>query len=190
MGPIRILYIGMSLVTLPEAARLLRSSPDKLTRFCWLVSAGECAAAVSWGILLLIAVPHGLGNVALGHKVWPKAYVLILPQVAFAAAQAAGTGAAVGINVLGAKRQVLWVSVLGTAMGAALTLLGAYVDGGVGMLLGAAIAAWMVPFITWSFYHKALRQYKATRTVGRRRSPGRHRRPRKAGALTNRNIGL
>jgi O-antigen/teichoic acid export membrane protein len=177
MGPFSILYLGMSLVTIPEAARLLRDSPTKLTRFCWLVSAGECAAAVSWGILLLVAVPHGLGSVLLGHKVWPKAYPLIFPQVAWALAQAALTGAVLGINVLGAKRQLLWVSILGTAMGAAFTLVGAYIDGGAGMLTGLAIAAWILPLITWPLYRKALRQYKVTHTVGRRRSPGKHRRP-------------
>ena len=40
MGPFKIIFFGMSLITLPEAARLLRRSPRHLPLFCAAVSAG------------------------------------------------------------------------------------------------------------------------------------------------------
>ena len=49
MGPMTILLLGMSLVAIPEAARIVRGAPRRLPLFCLLISAGLCAMAVGWG---------------------------------------------------------------------------------------------------------------------------------------------
>ena len=61
MGPIVMLFLGMSLVTIPEAARVLRRSPRHLPVFCVLVSGGLAAAALAWGVVLLVAYRWGWG---------------------------------------------------------------------------------------------------------------------------------
>ena len=49
MGPITILFLGMTLVAIPEAARVLQRAPQRLPLFCMLVSAGLSAAALGVG---------------------------------------------------------------------------------------------------------------------------------------------
>ena len=47
MGPFMVIFFGMGLVALPEAARILRRSPRRLPLFCVLVSAGSpCRAGL------------------------------------------------------------------------------------------------------------------------------------------------
>ena len=48
-GPMTILFFGMSLVTIPEAARVLRRSPQRLPLFCLIVSGGLAAAGIHLG---------------------------------------------------------------------------------------------------------------------------------------------
>ena len=61
-----IIFIGVGLVTIPEAARTLRRSPQGLQLFCFLVGAGLAAVAEEWGAILLVALPRG-GLHEVGH---------------------------------------------------------------------------------------------------------------------------
>src|SRR5512142_2363986 len=61
LGPITVLFLVMGLVLIPEAARILRRSPQHLSRFCVLISAGLAAASLTWGVVLLVVVPRGVG---------------------------------------------------------------------------------------------------------------------------------
>jgi O-antigen/teichoic acid export membrane protein len=178
MGPMTILFLGMSLVTLPEAARVRRNSPEKLPQFCMLVSGGLSFAALAWGAVLLIAVPHGLGNSLLGPAMWPKAYVLILPQLAFVLSQAVATGAGTGIGALGAAKRNLKITILITVLTSICTLVGAFLFGGIGAILGMAGASWVGTILTWGQYRKAMQESESMQTLGRRRG-GRHRRVRR-----------
>ena len=62
MGPIMVVFMGMGLVDLPEAARVLRRSPRHLQLFCFLVGSGLSVAAVAWGAVLLVASRGGSGT--------------------------------------------------------------------------------------------------------------------------------
>src|SRR5262249_6670096 len=73
MGPFKIVFFGMSLITLPEAAKLLRRSPRQLPLFCVAVCAGLTVLALGWGAVLLVALPRGLGHLMLGN-LWRPAY--------------------------------------------------------------------------------------------------------------------
>ena len=78
MGPFRIIFSGISLITMPEAARLLRRSPRQLPLFCAAASVGLTLLALLWGAVLLVALPRGLGQLMLG-SLWRPAYPLVLP---------------------------------------------------------------------------------------------------------------
>ena len=62
MGPFMVIFFGMGLVTLPEATRILRRSPRHLPLFAMAVSAALTLAGLAWGLILLFALPRGLGN--------------------------------------------------------------------------------------------------------------------------------
>ena len=111
MGPMTILFLGMSLVTIPEAARVLRRSPRHLPLFCLLVSGGLAAGALAWGVVLLVALPRGLGGWLLG-PIWRPTYPLVLPQTLSVIGQGASAGAGAGLHALGAARRSLRVAIL------------------------------------------------------------------------------
>jgi O-antigen/teichoic acid export membrane protein len=183
MGPTTILFLGMGLVTIPEAARVLRRSPRHLPLFCLLVSGGLSAAALAWGVVLLVAVPRGLGNELLGH-IWRPTYPLVLPMILYVMGSAAGSGAGIGIHALGAARRSLRLVLLTSGMASAFTLAGALAAGVTGTVTGMAISAWVGSVLAWWQFRKAFRESKtvpaaavpAADLLQRNRLVGKHRR--------------
>ena len=78
MGPFMIIFSGVSLITLPEAAQIMRRSPRHLPLFCAAVSTGLALLGVAWGAVLLVGLPRGLGQLMLGN-LWRPTYPLVLP---------------------------------------------------------------------------------------------------------------
>jgi O-antigen/teichoic acid export membrane protein len=157
MGPITILFLGMSLVLLPEAAKVLQRSPQRLTLFCLLNSAGLAVAALTWGAVLLVVVPRGLGAWLLG-SIWRPAYPLVLPQMVFVMGQAVAAGAGTGLHALGAARRSLRLAVVTSAFTVACALTGAATAGAVGTVWGAAAAAWVGALVSWWQLRTAMRE--------------------------------
>ena len=124
MGPMAILFLGMSLTTIPEAARVLRRSPRHLPIFCVAVSGGLALAGVAWGGVLLFALPRGLGSMVLG-PVWRPTYPLVLPQTLYLVGVGVRFGAGVGQHAMGAARRSLKSMVIGSAIYLVGSLLGA-----------------------------------------------------------------
>jgi O-antigen/teichoic acid export membrane protein len=158
MGPVTILFLGMSLVAIPEASRVLRRSPRRLPLFCMLISGGLAAAALIWAVVLLIALPRGLGALLLG-PIWRPTYGLLLPQAVFVIGQAAGVGANAGLHALGDARRSLRGMIIISAVYLALSLLGALAGGTTGTMLGAAVAAWIGVLIAWWQLRSSLREH-------------------------------
>ncbi|MFM9607498.1 MATE family efflux transporter [Streptomyces niveiscabiei] len=156
MGPFLAVLMGLSLVTVPEAARVLRQSPHRLGPFCLLLGGGQAAGALVWGGALLL-VPGALGEAALG-EVWHSASALIVPIALGVAGAGLGTGAAAGLRALGAARRSLRAQLFASAC---------YVGGGLGgaALAGTAGSAWGVAAATvtssavwWLHLRTALRE--------------------------------
>ena len=59
-----VIFMGISLVTVPEAARILRKSPHRFLPYCVIVGVGLAVCGLIWGVTLYIALPYGLGPVA------------------------------------------------------------------------------------------------------------------------------
>ena len=165
MGPFMVIFFGMGLVTLPEAARILRRSPRHLPLFCLLVSGGLSILALAWGIILLVALPRGLGQLMLGN-IWKPTYPLVWPTVISILGACASTGVGTGLHALGAARRSLRAMVIGSALSVILSIAGTFVDGVFGAMVGAAVAAWIMALLFWRQFGRAMREHLGTPSPG------------------------
>ncbi|WP_093873606.1 hypothetical protein [Streptomyces sp. TLI_105] len=156
LGPFLALLMGLSLVTVAEAARVLRRAPHRLGGFCLLLGGGQAVAALLWGAALLL-VPDRLGELVLGG-VWPSASELIVPATLGVAGAGLGTGAAAGLRALGAARRSLRAQLFASACYVAGGLGGAVVAGTVGSAWGVAAATAAGSAVWWLQLRSALRE--------------------------------
>ncbi|MGX1671060.1 hypothetical protein [Streptomyces sp. NPDC055400] len=156
LGPFLAVLMGLSLVTVPEAARVLRRAPQRLGHFCLLLGGGQAAAALLWGGALLL-MPDRLGELVLGG-VWPSAAELIVPVTLSVAGAGLGTGAAAGLRALGAARRSLRSQLFASACYVGCGLGGAAADGTVGSAWGVAAATVSGSAVWWLHLRSALRE--------------------------------
>ncbi|WP_030686998.1 membrane protein [Streptomyces globisporus] len=156
LGPFLALLMGLSLVTVAEAARVLRRAPHRLGGFCLLLGGGQAVAALLWGAALLL-VPDRLGEFVLGG-VWPSASELIVPAALGVAGAGLGTGAAAGLRALGAARRSLRAQLFASACYVVGGLGGAVVAGTVGSAWGVAAATAAGSAVWWLQLRSALRE--------------------------------
>ncbi|MFI9155629.1 hypothetical protein [Streptomyces sp. NPDC053367] len=156
LGPFLAVLMGLSLVTVPEAARVLRQAPHRLGSFCLLLGGGQAVAALLWGGALLL-VPDRLGEFALGG-VWHSASQLIVPVTLGVAGAGLGTGAAAGLRALGAARRSLRCQLFSSVCYAGGGLGGAAVAGTVGSAWGVAAATVSGSAVWWLQLRSALRE--------------------------------
>ena len=175
MGPFLVVFMGISLVTVPEAARILQHSPQHLRRYCLLVGGGLAAMGLLWGVVLLIALPRGLGVLLLGKQLWRPAYGLVLPFTIFVMGGCLISGATAGLHALGAARRSLRAMIIASAIFLCCGVAGAYWAGAVGTTWGVAIAPWAGVLVWWRQLQLGIRQ--AGKPVAEDRRPaGKHRR--------------
>jgi O-antigen/teichoic acid export membrane protein len=177
MGPFLVVFMGMSLVTVPEAARVLRRAPHRLRLFCVLVGVGLSVMALVWGVILLLALPRGLGDWLLG-PIWRPTYPLILPLTFSVIGACLIAGASAGLHALGAARRSMRAMLVASAAYLAFGVTGAWLGGTVGAVRGAAVATLSGALLWWWELHLELRKPGDASAGGRpgsRRSAGRHR---------------
>jgi O-antigen/teichoic acid export membrane protein len=181
IGPMTIMFQAMSLVLIPEAARMLSRAPARLSLFCVVVSAALAVVAVTWGAVLLVLLPHGLGQLAIG-EIWKPAYPVVLPTMVGVLAAAVSTGGYEGLHALGAAQRSLRVSILGTVAFVGLSVGGALIwHTDTATIWGTAVAGWISCVLTWQHFFKARAEASAAQAsldaaIGPRRRGGRHRR--------------
>ncbi|MGI5193287.1 hypothetical protein ACQEVY_06540 [Streptomyces sp. CA-288835] len=156
LGPFMAVLMGLSLVTVAEAARVLRRAPHRLGAFCLLLGGGQAAAALLWGGALLL-VPDRLGEFVLGG-VWSAASELIVPVTLGVVGAGLGTGAAAGLRALGAARHSLRAQLFAFACYVSGGLGGAAVAGTVGSAWGVAAATVTGSAVWWLHLRSALRE--------------------------------
>jgi O-antigen/teichoic acid export membrane protein len=156
MGPFMVIFFGMGLVLLPEAARILKRSPRHLMLFCACASAGLTLAALAWGIVLLVALPRGLGHLMLS-SLWRPTYPLVLPSTLGVMGSCAAAGAGTGLHALGLARRSVRAMVASTALIVVASVVGAVLGGTLGVLYSTAVASWAGVPIFWWQLHKGLR---------------------------------
>ncbi|WBB61721.1 hypothetical protein O7599_03965 [Streptomyces sp. WMMC500] len=156
LGPFLAVLMGLSLVTVPEAARVLRQAPHRLAGFCFRLGAGQAAAALLWGAALLL-VPDRLGEHVLG-MVWYPAAELIVPATFGVAGAGLGAGAAAGLRALAAARRSLRCQMFASACYVGGGLGGAAAAGAVGSAWGVAAATVSGSAVWWLHLRSALRE--------------------------------
>ncbi len=168
MGPFMVVYFGMGLVALPEAARILRRSPRRLPLFCLLLGGGLAILALAWGVILLVALPRGLGHLILGN-IWKPTYPLVLPATILVIGACLRTGASTGLHALAAARRSLRVMLIVTTASVVLGIAGAVAGGPTWAMAGYAAGSWVGVFIIWRQLRLAMREYggKPARTASR-----------------------
>ncbi|MFC9116033.1 MULTISPECIES: hypothetical protein [Streptomyces] len=156
-GPFTAVLMGLTLVTVAEAARMLRQAPHRLGRFCLLLGGGQAVAALLWGGVLLL-MPDRAGELVLGD-VWPAAKELIVPATLSVAGAGVGTGAAAGLRALGAARLSLRCQIFASVCYVGLGIGGAALGGTVGSAWGAAAASVCGSAAWWLHLRIALREH-------------------------------
>lgn len=182
MGPFKIIYFGIGLITIPEGTKLLRRSPRKLPLFCVLVSLGLGALAAAWTAVLLIGLPAGLGGLMMG-TIWRPAYPLVIPTALSILASCVGTGAAIGLHSMGAARYSMRSALIGAVSSVTLALVGAAAWGIYGTVLLAAVGMFIGTAISWRYFVKAMQESGRVPVprwmavgLGEPQAAGRHRR--------------
>lgn len=156
MGPFMVIFFGMGLVLLPEAARILRRAPGRLPLFCACASGGLALLGLAWGVVLLLALPRGLGHLMLG-SLWQPTYPLVLPSTIAVMGGCVQAGAGTGLHALGSARRSLRAMAIASALFVVCGLIGAAVGGAAGTMYGAAVASWAGAVLFWLQLRHALR---------------------------------
>jgi O-antigen/teichoic acid export membrane protein len=157
MGPFRIVSLGVSMFTIPEAVKLLRHSPRQLPRFCVAVSVGLAVLALAWAVVLVVALRLGLGQVMMG-SIWRAAYPLVIPTALATVFGCAGIGATIGLHAMGAARRSVRSTLIGAVVSLALAISGAAVWGMYGTVLLAAVGMLITGSVSWHYFVKAMRE--------------------------------
>ncbi|MFC3449814.1 hypothetical protein [Amycolatopsis speibonae] len=157
LGPFFALLMGLSLVTVAESARVLQRAPHRFRKFCAVLGAGQAAAALLWGLALLL-VPHDAGRFVLGD-VWDPASKLILPVTIGIAAAGFNTGAAAGLRALGAAKRSLRAQLINSAGYVGFGLIGAFLAGASGSAWGVALAITSGSAVWWLQLHIAFKEH-------------------------------
>ena len=157
MGPFLVVFMGLSLVTIPEANRVLRRSPRRLPMFCLVVGAGLAVGALAWGTFLLVALPRGVGGLLLGG-LWRPTYQLVVPMTVSVMGGCVIAGATAGLHALAAARRSLRAMIWSAAVFLASGLAGAAAGGALGAVWGAAVATWTGAVVWWWQLRAALRE--------------------------------
>jgi O-antigen/teichoic acid export membrane protein len=156
MGPFMVIFFGMGLVLLPEAARILRRAPRRLPLFCACASGGLALLGLAWGVVLLLALPRGLGHLMLG-SLWQPTYPLVLPSTIAVMGGCVQAGAGTGLHALGSARRSLRAMAIASARVVICGLIGAALGGAAGTMYGAAVASWAGAALFWLQLRHALR---------------------------------
>jgi O-antigen/teichoic acid export membrane protein len=150
LAPVVALRMGISLMAVPEAARVINRWPRRLLSFCLLLGGSQATACMLWGAALLF-IPSQVGELMLGST-WLSASALIIPTTLALAAGSLFDGALVGLRALGASRRSMPVRVARAIAWAVAGIVGAFLGGAAGSVWCTVIANFMgVALIWWQF---------------------------------------
>ncbi|TCO52066.1 O-antigen/teichoic acid export membrane protein [Kribbella antiqua] len=160
IGPVAALLMGIGQVAVPEAARALERGGRALWRLCAGLSGGLSAMALAWGVVILVFLPLGIGDLVLG-SVWPDAQVLVLGVIVSAAAGCLHVGPSAGLRALGRADKTMRCQLTVTLLFVFLGGLGALAWAARGAVWGTAAASILGAGIWWRQLVMAQRERRA-----------------------------
>jgi hypothetical protein len=175
MGPFLMVLTGVSLVSVPEAARVLRNSPRHLRLYCVLIGGGLAAAALLWCGVLLVALPRGLGALVLPGRLWHLTYGLVFPMTLAVVGACLSSGATAGLRALGVATRSLRAGFIGSVTYIAGCLIGAALAGAAGSVYGSAVGTTVGALVWWRQLQVALREAEVPSVRLLPGTTGRHR---------------
>ena len=161
MGPFLAVLQGLSFVSVPEGARVLRRNPRRLPLFCLALGGGQAVGTLLWGTVLLVLVNDRLGTFVLG-PVWHTASALILPLTLGVTNASFITGAAAGLRALGAARRSMQCQLIASTAYVVGGLAGAALGGALGSAWGVVCATFFGAIVWWTQLRAGLRAYLRT----------------------------
>ena len=175
MGPFLMVLTGVSLVSVPEAARVLRNSPRHLRLYCVLIGGGLAAAALLWCGVLLVALPRGLGDLVLNDRLWRLTYPLVFPMTLAVMGACFSSGATAGLRALGVATRSLRAGLFGSLTYIAGCLIGAFLGGAAGSVYGSAVGTTVGALVWWRQLQVALHEAEVPSVRILPGTTGRHR---------------
>jgi O-antigen/teichoic acid export membrane protein len=165
MGPFLVVLMGASQVAVPEAGHVIRRAPRRLVRFCLALGAVLAAAAAGWGVVVLLLLPVGLGELLLG-SIWVPASAL-LPAVIIAFSLGGfEIAAAAGVRALGAAPRSLRAQLTSAALYLVCGSAGAYLGGALGSAWGVTLATAAAALVWWGQLRRALDEHVTASSGG------------------------
>jgi O-antigen/teichoic acid export membrane protein len=156
LGPLNVVFMGLGMVFVPEAAHLARRSLHELIRWMFAISVALAGAALVWGAVVLL-IPSAWGH-ALLRGAWAPARSVVLPLAVAMAGTGATGGASFGLRGLAAARQSLRARLWVAPVTLAASVLGALIEGTRGASYGLAAAAWLGAGVYWWQFRLAVRE--------------------------------
>jgi O-antigen/teichoic acid export membrane protein len=154
MSPVQVLYLGVSLIAVPEAVRALARSLNLLIRAATLASIGLAVASVTWGCAALL-LPGDLGRLVL-KDAWTAAHGFLLPSVAVQIGAVMTLGPGVTMRAFANARLSLRVTILSSIIGFAIPV-SASLGGGLAAAWGLAAGSLVGGAIWWLALPSAIR---------------------------------
>ncbi|GAA4556742.1 hypothetical protein [Pseudonocardia xishanensis] len=160
LGPFLAVLMGINLVAVPEATRIVRREVGRLRPFCLLVGGVQWFAALCWGLALLLLLPAAVGAYLLG-AVWPTASQLIVPATLSVMSAGLSSGASTGLRALGAAALGLRAQLIASVFYVGGGLTGALLGGAVGSAWGVAGGALVGVGVWWWSLGVGVRRHRA-----------------------------
>jgi len=157
LGPLNVLYLGLSVVAVPEGVRALRVSARRLLRICRRLSVFFVMCALGLGTAMW-ALPDQMGTALLRGN-WMGAHRVVLPLAVAMAGFGAVLGAGIGLRALAAARLSLRARLLVAPLSLMGGLGGAATSGATGAAWGLALAAVGGAGVWWGYFLRGLREH-------------------------------
>jgi O-antigen/teichoic acid export membrane protein len=158
-GPMNVLFLGASAITLPEAARLRQRGDGRLRSLLIAFSLVLAFGALFVGAALM-AMPSHIGRALLGSS-WDAGRPLLLPMTINLAAAGGIAGASLGLRAFEAAGKTLRTRMSMMPVMAACGLAGAAWFGAAGAAWGLAIANTVAVVPWWAYLARDLRVQRA-----------------------------
>lgn len=137
LGPLNILFMGISAVAVAEGRQLRKNGSD-LLRFAMSISGVLASLALAWTLLLFYDF-GGIGTRVIGD-IWSLVLPVVLPQGLALVASGAMSGAFLGLRSMAAASSTLRVRLVTVPLLVGGPVAGAAVGGAIGAAWGFAVA--------------------------------------------------